>query len=83
MAELERLPVPAAAQPISIDARLDRITRAQRLMVEQGMDALSGPSGQCGGWLVQQQDVRLGGQRLSYGHPLSLTTRALARVAVG
>ena len=40
MAELERLPVPAAAQPISIDERLDRITRAQRLMVEQGMDAL-------------------------------------------
>ena len=40
MAELERLPVPAAAQAISIDERLDRITRAQRLMVEQGMDAL-------------------------------------------
>ena len=40
MAELERLPMPAAAQPISIDERLDRITRAQRLMVEQGMDAL-------------------------------------------
>ena len=40
MAELERLPVPAAAQSISIDERLDRITRAQRLMVEQGMDAL-------------------------------------------
>ena len=40
MAELERLPVPAAAQPISIDERLDRITRAQRLMVAQGMDAL-------------------------------------------
>ncbi len=40
MAELERLPAPAAAQAISIDERLDRITRAQRLMVEQGMDAL-------------------------------------------
>ena len=38
--ELEGLPAPAAAQAISIDERLDRITRAQRLMVEQGMDAL-------------------------------------------
>ena len=39
-AELERLSAPAAYQPISIEERLGRIARAQRLMAEQGIDAL-------------------------------------------
>ena len=38
--ELDRLEQVSAYQPITIDERLDRIAKAQRLMFDQGVDAL-------------------------------------------
>ena len=38
--ELSRLERPSAYQPITVDERLTRIEKAQRLMFDQGIDAL-------------------------------------------
>ena len=37
--ELSRLEQPSAYQPITVDERLTRIAKAQRLMFDQGVDA--------------------------------------------